>query len=146
MRTKNAPPLSKNGLTIQACIPTEKGWTIEVTAEPHPVCPDCGSVSTSRHSWYRRMLRDLPLQGARTMLVLLTCRWRCRVPECRRSIFAQRLPKLVASYARRSNDLSLLVRVFGYQVGGRPSVRLLDRLGISLSGPTVLRQVMRDAP
>jgi len=146
MMTKNALRLSKNGLKIQACIPTERGWTIEVTVEPHPVCPDCGSISTSRHSGYRRTLQDLPIQGLHTVLGLLTCRWRCRRPECRRGIFAQRLPELAATYARRSNDLSLLVRLFGHQVGGRPSVRLLETLGISLSGTSVLRQVMRDAP
>lgn len=66
--------------------------------------------------------------------------------ECRQGIFAQRLPELAATYARRSNDLSLLVRLFGHHVGGRPSVRLLQTLAISLSGTSVLRQVMRDAP
>ncbi len=143
--TKSDIRLSKNGLKIEACMATERGWTIEVTAEPHPICPDCGSVSTSRHSWYRRMLQDLPIQGVHTMLVLRTCRWRCRLPGCKRLVFAERLPELTARYARRSHDLSLLVRLFGHQVGGRPSVRLLDRLGISLSGTTVLRQTMRDA-
>jgi transposase len=146
MMTTSALCLSKNGLKIQACMATERGWTIEVTAEPHPVCPDCGSVSTSRHSWYRRMLQDLPIQGAHTMLVLRICRWRCRLPGCRRLVFAERLPEIASKYARRSHDLSLLVRLFGHQVGGRPSVRLLDRLGISLAGTTVLRQAMRDTP
>jgi hypothetical protein len=80
------------------------------------------------------------------MLLLRTCRWRCRLPGCKRRVFAERLPELAAKYARRSHDLSLLVRLFGHQVGDRPSVRLLDRLGISLSGATVLRQAMRHAP
>ena len=99
---------------------------------------------TSRHSWYRRMLQDIPIQGAHTTLVLRTCRWRCRLPGCRRLVFAERMPELAARYARRSHDLSLLVRLFGHQVDGRRSVRLLQRLGISLSGTTILRQVMRD--
>ena len=34
--TKNALRLSKDELKIQACIPTERGWTIEVTAERIP--------------------------------------------------------------------------------------------------------------
>lgn len=142
--TKGDVRLSKNGRKIEACMATEQRWTIEVTAEPHPVYPDCGSVSTSRHSWYRRMLQNLPIQGAHTMLVLRSRSWRCRLPECKRLVFAERLPELTAKYARRSHDLSLLVRLFGHWVGGRPAIRLLDRLGISLSGTTVLRQAMRD--
>jgi len=142
--TKSDIRPSKNGLKIEACVATKREWTIEVTAEPHPVCPDCGPVSTSKHSWYRRMLPDLPVQGVHTMLVLRTFRWRCRLSGCKRLVFAERLPELTAKYARRSHDLSLLVRLCGHQVGGRQSARLLDRLGISLSGTTVLRQVMRD--
>jgi transposase len=92
------------------------------------------------------MLQDLPIQGAHTMLVLRTWRWRCRLPGCKRRVFAEPPQELAAKYARRSHDLSLLVRLFGHQVGGRPSVRLLDRLGISLSGTTVLRQAIRDTP
>jgi transposase len=100
MMTKSALHLSKNELKIQACMATERGWRIEVTAEPHPVCPDCGSVSTSRHSWYRRMLQDLPIQATHAMLMLRTCRGRCRLPECRRLVFTERLPELAAKYAR----------------------------------------------
>jgi hypothetical protein len=99
--------------------------------QPQLVSPDAPGPSNSRRH---------------TMLVLRTCRWRCRRPESRRLVFTERLPELVANYARRSHDLSLLMRLFGHQVGGRPSVRLLDRLGISLSGATVLRQAMHDAP
>ena len=70
------------------------------------------------------------MQGAHAVLVLRICRWQCRLPKCRRLVFTERLPELAAKYARRSDDLSLLVRLFEHQVSGWPSVRLLDRLGI----------------
>ena len=55
-------------------------------------------------------------------------RWRCRNEQCERRIFAERIPGL-PPFSRRTTRLAGIVRLFGHSVGGRPSERLLARLG-----------------
>lgn len=117
------------------------GWIVEADGQNSAICPGCGVVSRSRHSRYRRQIADLPLQGARVTLNLNVGRWRCRTPECRRQIFAERLPSVVADYARQTNRLTETQTVVGRALGGRPGQRLLDRLGMPVSRHTLLRRV-----
>jgi predicted component of type VI protein secretion system len=58
-------------------------------------------------------------------------RWRCRNDQCDRRIFADRLPGLAAPFARRTARLDGIVRLFGHSAGGRPSERLMARLGMT---------------
>jgi len=66
-------------------------------------------------------------------------RWRCRNDRCERRIFAERLPALTAPFARRTARLAGIVRLFGHGAGGRPSERLMTRLGMPVSDTTILR-------
>jgi transposase len=68
-------------------------------------------------------------------------RWRCRNDQCERRIFAERVPKLAAPFARRTTRLAEIVRLFGHTAGGRPSERLMARLGMPVSDTTILRSV-----
>ena len=68
-------------------------------------------------------------------------RWRCRNDQCDRRIFAERLPTLATPFARRTARLAGIVRLFGHSVGGRPSERLMARLGMPVSDTTILRSV-----
>ena len=68
-------------------------------------------------------------------------RWRCRKDGCDRRIFAERLPRLASPYARRTARLAEIVRLFGHSVGGRPSERLMARLGMPVSDTTILQSV-----
>jgi transposase len=72
-------------------------------------------------------------------------RWRCRNDQCERRIFAERIPGLAAPFARRTTRLAGIVRLFGHSVGGRPSERLMSRLGMQVAHSTVLREVKRSA-
>src|SRR4029453_2937412 len=97
---------SLKGLTVHGIMLTEHGWIVEAKGQNSAICPDCGVMSGSRHSRYRRQIRDLPLQGVRVILNLNIGRWRCRTPECRRQIFTERLAFVVAHYARQTNRLT----------------------------------------
>jgi len=70
-------------------------------------------------------------------------RWRCRNDRCDRRIFVERFPKLAAPFARRTARLAGIVRLFGHSVGGRPSERLMARLGMPVSDTTILRSVKK---
>jgi hypothetical protein len=58
-----------------------------------------------------------------------------------RRIFAEWLPTLATPFARRTARLAGIVRLFGHSVGGRPSERLMARLGMPVSDTTILRSV-----
>jgi transposase len=75
------------------------------------------------------------------MLKLNLARWRCRTPKCRYRIFRERLPSVVARYARHTNRLTETGIAVGRLLGGRPSQGLLSRLGMPVSRHTVLRRV-----
>jgi transposase len=72
-------------------------------------------------------------------------RWRCRNDRCERRIFAERLPELTTPFARRTARLAGIVRLFGHGAGGRPSERLMTRLGMPVSDTTILRDLKRSA-
>jgi len=108
-------------------------------------CPDCGKPSSCRHGWHERCLQDLPAQGAGVTVKLRMRRWRCRNRACQRSTFVEQLPEIAAPLARRTRRLAELVHLFGHGVGGRPSERLLKRIGMPASDDTILRHLKRRA-
>jgi len=124
---------------------TEDHWFIEAESHARPRCPSCGSVSERQHSWYQRSLRDLLMQGVPVVIRLRVRKWWCAAPACERSIFTERLPGLAARHAQQSDAVVDILAVMGHSAGGEPSRRLLARLGIVVSGDTVLRHLKRRA-
>lgn len=114
---------------------------MELDSRSAAACPDCGTVSSSRHSVYKRTVQDLPAQGTPVTIRARATRWRCRNAECGRQIFAEQLPHLAARFGRRTTRLAEIVRLFGHSAGGRPSERLMSRLGMRVSDTTILRSV-----
>ncbi len=104
-------------------------------------CPSCQHPSRSLHSRYRRVLRDLPLQGSSVELRLDVRRFRCRTRECPRVTFAETLPLVARRYGRQTSRLSETVRLIGYVLGGEAGARLLARLSMASSPDTVLRRL-----
>jgi addiction module HigA family antidote len=72
-------------------------------------------------------------------------RWRCRNQQCDRRIFTERLPGLAAPFARHTARLAEIVRLLGHSAGGRLSERLMRRLGMPVSGTTILRSLKEHA-
>lgn len=106
-------------------------------------CPDCDYASRCVHSWYARTLNDLPWQGRP-----VTIRWRsrkffCRNSACPRRIFTERLPDVAALRARRTQRLDDAFRAMAMACGGDPGARLAGRLGMPISGATLLRLLRR---
>jgi transposase len=108
-------------------------------------CPGCGTQSKSRHSAYSRTLRDLSAQGAPVIINVRLARWRCRNQRCDRRIFTERLSGLAAPFARQTARLAGIVRLLGHSAGGRPSERLMKRLGMPVSDTTILRSLKEHA-
>jgi transposase len=108
-------------------------WLVTVCSRERAWCPLCGVQSSSRHSVYPRTLGDLSAQGTPVTVRVQVGRWRCRNERCDRRIFAERLPKVAGPFARQTNRLAGIIRLFGHSAGGRPSERLMVRLGMRVS-------------
>ena len=104
-------------------------------------CPVCSQSSSSVHSHYVRRLKDLPWHGANVEIRIRARRFRCRNPDCRRRIFAQRIPTIALQHGQQTLRLTETVRLIGYMLGGNPGARLSKRLGISMSSDTILRRL-----
>ena len=79
------------------------------------------------------------------MIQARVTRWLCVNEGCERRTFAGRRSDLTAPFARRTARVAGIVRLFGHAAGGRPSERLLARLGMPVGHTTILRHVKRGA-
>lgn len=108
-------------------------------------CPACEQSSARLHSRYTRTLADLPWQGRRVVISVLSRRWRCTTPECPRRIFTERLSGIALPRERRTQRLGDLHHHLGLVLGGEAGARLASRLGVPISPDTLLRLVRSHA-
>ena len=95
----------------------------------------------SLHSYYERLLGDLPWQGRPALLRVQARRFRCLDPFCPRQTFAERLPGVAPLAARRTERLGSLQGCLGLALGGEAGQRLAERLAMPVSADTLLRMV-----
>jgi hypothetical protein len=123
----------------------EQANTAQITpTAPEACCPLCHQRSTRVHSHYVRQIADLPWHGIALRLHLRVRRFFCTTPACQRTIFTERLPGLVAPYARKTDRLTQVLEVIGMALGGEAGARLLTRLGMTAS-PDILLRLIRHA-
>jgi transposase len=114
-----------------------------ISRQPAPECPLCHVAARRLHSRDQRTLADLPWAGWTVRLELGVRKLFCDNPNCMRRIFTERLPGVVAPWARRT--LRLGQRLTAVAVGGSAGARLSRDLGIPASRNTLLR-LIRAAP
>jgi transposase len=106
-------------------------------------CPCCNQPSSRVHSRYQRTIADLPWQGVKVQLQLLTHRFFCVDKTCRRRIFCARLPQVVVAYGRQTIRLNDALRQIGIMLGGQAGSKLAMGLGMSISPDTLLRRIQQ---
>jgi len=75
---------------------------------------------------------------------VITRRFVCEVPHCRRHIFAERFgDDVIPIRARRTARLERIVHHLGLALGGRPAAGFAQRLMLPVSNDTLLRVVRR---
>src|SRR5262245_952508 len=144
----HAPTLLANPrqLRLQCISASEKTITlIATTIQPRASCPRCQQSSTRVHSHYVRTVADLPWLGVAVRLELHTRCFFCRQPRCQQQLFCERLPAMVAPYARRTQRLALALPVLGFALGGEAGARLALVCSMSTSADTLLRSIRRAA-
>jgi AcrR family transcriptional regulator len=119
---------------------------LQLTATaPTAACPLCGVPSASIHSRYRRRLTDLPWGTRVVRIHRMGRKCVCRHPSGARRLCTERLPELVAPYARKTPRCLTVLQALGIALGGKAGVRLAARLQLTTSQSTLLRLV-RAAP
>ena len=102
-------------------------------------CPLCQAPTGRVHSRYQRTLRDLPLVQFSLTLLLEVCKFFCLNDACQRRIFTERLPSLVAPWARRTARYTNHLIAMGLELGGSAAARLSHQVGYGYSRNTFLR-------
>jgi transposase len=104
-------------------------------------CPLCHRRWVRIHSRYVREVADLPWMGCAVRLELHVRRFFCPNQQCPRQIFTERLPTVVAPYARRTTRLTDVFTLIGFALGGEAGKRLVEGMGLSTSPDTLLRLI-----
>jgi transposase len=74
-------------------------------------------------------------------LELRTRRFRCTNSLCTKRVFCERLPRVVASYARKTVRLNEALALIGFLLGGEAGARATLKLAMATSPDTLLRRV-----
>jgi transposase len=137
--------LIPSGLVIESVSDSSDSIMLAVRSEAGIAeCPLCGSSSGRIHSRYNRQVADLPCAGRQIRLRVITRRFICEVPHCRRRIFAERFgDDVLATRSRRTARLEYIVHHLGLVLGGRPAASFAKRLMLPVSNDTLLRVVRR---
>ncbi|RYF09413.1 MAG: transposase family protein [Deltaproteobacteria bacterium] len=126
-------------LKLSRLQPARDHVILEATSQETAVpCPDCDLSSRRLHSFYSRVLRDLPWQGRPATIRVAARRFRCLNTACHRKTFAEHLGAVARRSARRTTRLSDLQRHVGFALGGEAAARLATRLAIPTSADTML--------
>jgi len=140
-------PLIPAALHVVQVLPTPDRITILTAPKPSSSAyPLCGAVSSRVHSHYTRTLADLPWQGRAVTVQVRARRFRCATAGCLRQVFAERLPGVAQSWARRTARLGDIQRHISLALGAEPGSRLAARLSMPVSGDTLLRLVQATEP
>lgn len=127
---------------LELIVPHARGVKLVVKATQSSVlCPLCRLSSKSIHSHYTRAVADLPWHGIAVKLELQSRRFRCRNTLCRRRIFCEHLPLMVAHYARKTVRLNEALTLLSFALGGEAGARLARELGMIVSHDTLLRRI-----
>jgi transposase len=104
-------------------------------------CPLCDSRSTQVHSHYLRVLADLHWMGCAVRLLLHARRFFCTNPDCQRKIFTERVPSVMAPYARRTLRLRDMFTLIGLPL--KKSSALIGKKTIWLASVRLIKRCER---
>jgi transposase len=106
-------------------------------------CPVCRFPTRRIHSRYVRTVADLPWAQWRVVLHLQVRKFFCANGRCSRRIFTERLPGVVAPWARRTQRLLPWLVHIAVALGGAAGAQLSHGLGVAISRRTLLRVLRR---
>jgi len=137
-------PLKAAGKRITSWAEDSGGLTVEANSTVRgATCPGCSQKSSRLHGHYWRAIAESPCFNAPVRLSVEMRRFKCVNRCCRQRTFSERIEPLAVPRQRRTLRLMQGVRALGYALGGQAAARLGAKLGMPVSGPTVLRELRR---
>ncbi len=106
-------------------------------------CPLCSTPTRRVHSRYERTLADLPCVSFSLTLVMQVCKFFCDNTACTRRIFTERLPEVVAPWARKTMRLVQRLQTIGLALRGAAGERLSHQVGCGACGSTLLNHLKK---
>jgi transposase len=106
-------------------------------------CPVCRFPTQRIHSHYTRTVADLPWAHLHVVVQLGVRKFFCANGRCTRRIFTERLPQLLAPWARRTQRLLHRLGAIAVALGGAAGALLSQHLGMPTSRNTLLRLLRR---
>lgn len=129
-------------IRLEKIVQLDSSLTLVVrTTRAQAECPRCHRPSSRVHSYYTRTVADLPWHGVAVKLELRTRRFRCKNSLCTKRVFCERLPRVVAYYARKTVRLTEALTLIGLLLGGEAGSRATLKLSMATSPDTLLRRV-----
>ena len=129
-------------IAVETVSPTKSRLTLQISCTLKSAsCPLCQQSSERIHGKYGRTVADVPCAGRLVTLALTVRKFVCSTKACPRRIFTERLPDLVQSYARMTNRLAEALQALGFATCGQLGERFAPKLGMQVSGPTLLRRM-----
>jgi len=134
-------------ISIEKFVARDDAITFVVRSiQPIAHCPQCHQPSGSLKSRYLRHLADLPWHDVLIRIQLHTRKFRCRNRLCQKKVFCERLPTVVAPFARRTVRLSNVLELLAFALGARPGVRAATKLAFPIGKDACLRIMRRSVP
>lgn len=133
-------------VVVTTVTPDEETRTLTVqlvATQPTAACPSCDVPATRIHSRYLRTVADLPWADRPVLYQLAVRKFFCDTRTCPRKIFTERLPALVAPWARRTMRLARAQQQIGLTMGGAAGARLAAALTMPASRDVLLTLVRR---
>jgi transposase len=132
------------GIVLESVHSTPTVVEVQIACRHHSAaCPQCEQPAERVHGHYTRTVADLPCAGRRVLLRFVVRKFVCPTRDCPQQIFTERRSELVQSYARMTNRLREVLVALGMTTGGESGERLVPKLGMRVSAPTLLRQMRR---
>ena len=134
------------GIRLMEITIEDEAVRLPLTATAPPAAgPRCAVSSASVQSRSQRPLTDLPWRTPAVPLQLAVRQFFCRNSRGVRRMFTERLPALVAAYARHTSQLVTALRAIGLALGGNAGARLAAHRRLPPS-PAPLLRLVRGAP
>jgi transposase len=138
------PTLTQFDSIIQA---NEAVITLELSVtQQTAACPLCAQPARRVHSRYCRTVADLPWADRPVRIHLQVRRFFCDNLDCQRTIFTERLPTVVAPWARRTQRLASAQQQLGLIAGGAGGTKLAAALAMPAGVDLLLTLIRRCRP
>jgi len=106
-------------------------------------CPQCGCLSSSQQNHYTKRVRDLPIHGLKTEIVLDRVNYVCKNPECATKTFAESF-SFFANSARRAHRLDSAVMKVALKTSSVAASDILKETTAGISKSTICTLIKKN--